>query len=82
MPPVWSDSKTTRRMGGTLVPFLVILSSPGRTSVGHVRLRGLAPKRLDLLPSLEPGLKSMISDKMRDTELSRKGLNHSPFPKC
>lgn len=66
LPPVWGDTynKTTRRKGGTLVPFLVILSSPGRASVSRVRLRGLAPKRLDLLPSPELGLKSMVSDKM------------------
>lgn len=66
LPPVWSDTynKTTRRTGGTLVPFLVILSGQGRASVSQVRLRGLAPKRLDLLPSPELGLKSMISDKI------------------
>lgn len=84
LPPVWSDaySKTTRRTEGTLVPFPVILSSPGRASVGQVRLRDLAPQRLELLLSPELGLKSMISDKMQDTQLSRKGLNHSPFHKC
>lgn len=54
LPPVWSDtySKTTRRTEGTLAPFLVILSSPGRGSVSQVRLWGLAPERLELLPSL------------------------------
>lgn len=84
LPPIWSDtySKTTRRTGGTLVPFLVILSSPGRASVDQVRLRDLAPKRLDLLPSPELGLKSMISDTMRDTKLSRESLNLSLFPEC
>lgn len=40
LPPVWSDtySKTTRRTGGTLVPSLIILSSPGRASVCQIRL--------------------------------------------